>query len=80
MRITLIVLAIAMALTIFISNILLNNWVVPEWITQATFTFPVAFLVTDLANRWYGAQKARLVMLIGFPIGVLMTIVLFANA
>lgn len=40
-------------------------------LTLGAFTYPVAFLVTDLTNRHFGPQKARAVVFIGFAIAVL---------
>jgi len=47
-----------------------------EILTWGAFTYPLAFLVTDLTNRHFGAQRARIVVLAGFAIAVLMSIVL----
>ena len=45
-------------------------------LTLGAFTYPVAFLVTDLTNRHFGAKKARYVVLIGFAIAVIWSIFL----
>ncbi len=45
-------------------------------LTWGAFTYPIAFLVTDLTNRHFGAQKARLVVLFGFAIAVVWSIFL----
>jgi hypothetical protein len=42
-----------------------------EWLTYAAFTYPFAFLITDLSNRLYGSKVARLIVLIGFFTGIL---------
>lgn len=47
-----------------------------DLLTFAAFTFPVAFLVTDLTNRLFGAAAARKVVFAGFAIAVLVSIVL----
>jgi len=47
-----------------------------EILTWGAFTYPIAFLVTDLTNRHFGAKKARIVVLAGFVIAVLMSILL----
>lgn len=39
-------------------------------LTWGAFTYPVAFLVNDLTNRYFGARVARLVVLVGFVIAV----------
>lgn len=41
-----------------------------DLLTYGAFTYPVAFLVTDLANRRFGASAARLVVFCGFVIAV----------
>lgn len=43
-------------------------------LTYGAFTYPAAFLVTDLTNRHYGPGRARLVVLIGFVLAVLLSI------
>ena len=47
-----------------------------DLLTFAAFTFPVAFLVTDLTNRLFGAAAARKVVFAGFAIAVLVSIIL----
>ena len=47
-----------------------------DLLTYAAFTFPVAFLVTDLTNRLFGAAAARKVVFAGFAIAVLVSIIL----
>ena len=39
-------------------------------LTWGAFTYPFAFLVSDLTNRFNGANRARLVVLIGFAVGL----------
>ncbi|MGR3660093.1 MAG: queuosine precursor transporter [Paracoccaceae bacterium] len=60
---------IAMALVVVASNILVRI-LYGQWLTYGAFTYPVAFLVTDIMNRVYGASTARRVVLIGFLIGI----------
>lgn len=45
-------------------------------LTWGAFTYPVAFLVTDLTNRHFGPHKARLVVVVGFVCAVAMSVVL----
>ncbi len=47
-----------------------------DLLTFAAFTFPIAFLVTDLTNRLFGAASARKVVFAGFAIAVAVSIVL----
>jgi uncharacterized PurR-regulated membrane protein YhhQ (DUF165 family) len=39
------------------------------WLTWGAFSYPVAYLVTDVCNRAYGASPARRVAWIGFAVG-----------
>ena len=41
-----------------------------DLLTWGAFIYPVAFLVTDLANRQFGPAVARRVVLVGFVVGV----------
>lgn len=43
-------------------------------LTWGAFTYPVAFLVTDLSNRAFGPQRTRLVVIAGFAVAVLLSI------
>lgn len=43
-------------------------------LTWGAFTYPVAFLVTDLSNRAFGPQKARWVVVAGFAVAVVLSI------
>ena len=47
-----------------------------EILTWGAFTYPLAFLVNDLTNRHFGPAKARIVVLVGFAIAVVMSIFL----
>ena len=42
-------------------------------LTWGAFTYPVAFLITDLTNRQFGPTIARRVMLAGFVVGIAMS-------
>ncbi len=59
----------AMAVIVIVSNILVQ-FLVGDWLTWGAFTYPFAFLVTDLMNRFYGAPAARRVVAAGFWVGV----------
>lgn len=61
---------IAMATIVVASNILVQ-FLFGEWLTWGAFTYPFAFLITDLMNRLYGATAARRVILSGFVIGLI---------
>lgn len=60
---------LAMAIIVVASNILVQ-FLFGQWLTWGAFTYPFAFLVTDVMNRVYGAPAARRVVLAGFAVGV----------
>lgn len=59
----------AMAIVVGLSNLLVQ-YPINDWLTWGAFSYPIAFLVTDLTNRSLGAPAARKVVLIGFALGV----------
>jgi uncharacterized integral membrane protein (TIGR00697 family) len=65
---------IAMAAIVVASNILVQ-FLYGQWLTWGAFTYPLAFLVTDLMNRIYGAPAARRVVLAGFIVGVICSLI-----
>lgn len=70
--------AIAMALVVYISNLLVQTpvtWLSATWFNYAQFTFPVAFLITDLMNRLFGPRQALYVIAVGFVVGGILSIV-----
>ena len=48
-------------------------------LTYGAFSYPVTFLITDLANRAYGKKLARILVLIGFLIGIILTLFVSTN-
>jgi uncharacterized integral membrane protein (TIGR00697 family) len=66
---------IAMAIVVVTSNILVQFLILDELLTWGAFTYPLAFLVTDVMNRVYGASTARRVVLIGFVVGVVCSLI-----
>ena len=50
-----------------------------EILTYGAFSYPVAFLITDLANRSYGKLVARKIVYIGFAIGISFTLIFSTN-
>jgi uncharacterized integral membrane protein (TIGR00697 family) len=60
---------LAMAAIVVASNILVQ-FLFGQWLTWGAFTYPLAFLVTDIMNRVYGAAAARRVVFAGFLVGV----------
>lgn len=65
---------LAMAIIVLASNILVQ-YSLGNWLTWGAFTYPFAFLVTDVMNRVYGAGPARMVVLAGFVVGVFCSLV-----
>lgn len=59
----------AMAAVVAASNVLVQ-YLLGDWLTWGALTYPVAFLVTDIANRLHGPAAARRVVLAGFAIGI----------
>ena len=59
----------AMAAVVVASNVLVQ-FLFGDWLTWGAFTYPFAFLVTDLANRLHGPRAARRVVLAGFAVGI----------
>ena len=70
----------AMTLVVAASNYLVQfpfaHFGLGELLTWGAFTYPVAFLINDLTNRRFGPQMARRVVLVGFALAVLLSIVL----
>lgn len=64
----------AMAAIVVASNILVQH-LFGQWLTWGAFTYPFAFLVTDLTNRIYGAAAARRVVLVGFGVGLICSVI-----
>jgi uncharacterized integral membrane protein (TIGR00697 family) len=60
---------LAMAAIVVASNILVQ-FLFGQWLTWGAFTYPLAFLVTDVMNRVYGPALARKVVFAGFVTGV----------
>ena len=60
---------LAMAAIVLASNILVQ-FLFGQWLTWGAFTYPFAFLVTDVMNRLYGPAAARRVVLAGFVTGL----------
>ncbi|GAA6209305.1 queuosine precursor transporter [Cognatishimia sp. WU-CL00825] len=65
---------LAMAAIVVASNILVQ-FLFGNWLTWGAFTYPLAFLVTDVMNRVYGVSAARRVVLVGFVVGLLCSFV-----
>ena len=63
-----------MAAIVLASNILVQ-FLFGQWLTWGAFTYPLAFLVTDVMNRLYGAPAARRVVFAGFVVGVICSLI-----
>ena len=61
---------LAMATVVVASNILVQ-FLLGDWLTWGAFTYPIAFLITDIMNRVYGVAAARRVVFAGFVVGIL---------
>ena len=76
-------LSILMGVVVVISNYLVQfpvqKFGLSEVLTYGAFSYPVTFLITDLANRAYGKIAARKVVYIGFVIGILLTLFVSTN-
>ena len=72
------VLAFSMGLVVALSNYLVQFPItymnLEEIFTYGAFSYPVAFLITDLANRRYGKEIARKIVYIGFVLGLFLTL------
>ena len=73
----------SMGFVVVISNYLvqfpINHFGLSEVLTYGAFTYPITFLITDLANRAYGKTVARKIVYIGFFIGVCLTLLISTN-
>ena len=77
------ILAFSMALVVTISNYLVQFPVsyfgLQDLLTYGAFSYPVAFLITDLANRKYGKNTAKKIVYLGFALGVIITLYFSTN-
>ena len=73
-----IALSFLMGLVVLSSNYLVQFPVkyygLQDILTYGAFTYPIAFLITDLANRSYGKQIARKIVYVGFMFGLILTL------
>lgn len=60
--------ALIMAAVVALSNWLVQYPINP-WLTWGAFSYPVAFLVTDVCNRCHGPRHARVIAVWGFAVG-----------
>ena len=71
---------VAMTLVVLSSNILVQypfqHLGLDDYLTWGAFSYPFAFLVTDLSNRRFGPRGARQVVYAGFVLAVLLSVIL----
>ena len=71
-------LSFLMGVVVLSSNYLVqfpvNYYGLNEILTYGAFSYPIAFLITDLANRSYGKIVARKIVYFGFVLGIGFTI------
>ena len=76
-------LSVLMGIVVLISNYLVQFPVqyfgLKEILTYGAFSYPVTFLITDLANRAYGKVVARKVVYVGFIVGIALTLFISTN-
>ena len=77
------ILALSMSLIVALSNYLVqfpvNYFGLQELLTYGAFSYPVAFLITDLSNRRYGKDIAKKIVYLGFIIGIILTFYFSTN-
>ena len=68
---------------IIVSNYLvqfpINKYNLQNILTYGAFSYPITFLITDLANRRFGKDKARKLVYFGFTVGILLTLFVSTN-
>ncbi len=76
-------LSFLMGVIVLLSNYLvqfpIKYYGLEEILTYGAFSYPIAFLITDLANRAYGKVVARKIVYVGFIIGITFTIFFSTN-
>jgi uncharacterized integral membrane protein (TIGR00697 family) len=77
------ILASLMALVVALSNYLVqfpvNYMGLQDLLTYGAFSYPVAFLISDLSNRKYGPNSAKKIVYIGFLFGIFLTFYFSTN-
>ena len=76
-------LSVIMGVIVLASNYLvqfpIKYYGLEKVLTYGAFSYPIAFLITDLANRSYGKVVARKIVYVGFVIGILFTLFFSTN-
>ena len=77
------ILSFLMGVVVLASNYLvqfpIKYYGLEEILTYGAFSYPIAFLITDLANRSFGKIVARKIVYIGFAIGISFTLLFSTN-
>ena len=80
---TFLILSFLMGVVVLASNYLvqfpIKYYGLEEILTYGAFSYPIAFLITDLANRSFGKIVARKIVYIGFAIGISFTLLFSTN-
>ena len=75
--------ALSMATVVVVSNYLVqfpfNYFNLQELLTYGAFSYPIAFLITDLSNRKFGKNIAKKIVYLGFALGVFLTVFFSTN-
>ena len=78
-----ITLSFLMGAVVLISNYLvqfpINYFNLDKILTYGAFSYPIAFLIIDIANRFYGKITARKIVYVGFAIGISFTLLFSTN-
>jgi len=77
------ILALFMATIVALSNYLvqfpIKYFNLENLLTYGAFSYPIAFLITDLSNRRYGKNTAKKIVYLGFGLGVFLTFYFSTN-
>ena len=77
------ILSLIMGVVVLTSNYLvqfpIKYYGLDEILTYGALSYPIAFLITDLANRSYGKMIARKIVYIGFTTGISFTLLFSTN-
>tara|TARA_B100000686_G_scaffold308781_1_gene350159 strand:+ start:1385 stop:1933 length:549 start_codon:yes stop_codon:yes gene_type:complete len=80
---TVLFLSVVMGAVVLSSNYLvqfpIHYYGLSEILTYGAFTYPIAFLITDLANRSFGKEVAKKIVYFGFFIGISFTLFFSTN-
>ena len=78
-----ITLSFLMGVVVLTSNYLvqfpINYFGLNEILTYGAFSYPIAFLITDISNRFYGKVYAKKIVYIGFAFGIFFTLLFSTN-